>query len=96
MIIGEMTQKRRGSNLLEVIYRVTTTFRIYWPTFCFLILANFLQAQALANPFAYESYLEQRKQLKLEAERASRITVSSMLLSFINLFVHIFLTTFHL
>ena len=37
-----------------------------------------MQAQALADPFAYESYIERRKKEKLEAERASRITVSFM------------------
>ena len=36
-----------------------------------------LQAQALADPFAYDAYMEKRKQEKIEAERASRITVSS-------------------
>lgn len=39
-----------------------------------------MQAQSLANPFAYEAYIERRKHEKLEAERASRITVRSVLL----------------
>lgn len=37
-----------------------------------------LQAQALANSFGYEDYIEQRKKEKLEAECMSRITVSSL------------------
>lgn len=36
----------------------------------------YLQAKSLADPFAYETYIEQRKQEKLEAERRNRITVS--------------------
>lgn len=35
------------------------------------------QAQAAADPFAYEAYIEKRKQEKIEADRASRITVGS-------------------
>lgn len=34
-----------------------------------------LQMQSLADPFAYDAYIEQRKKEKVEAERASRITV---------------------
>nr|XP_027065302.1 nucleolar protein 10-like [Coffea arabica] len=37
------------------------------------------KAQALADPFAYESYIERRKKEKLEAERASRITIKRKL-----------------
>lgn len=34
-----------------------------------------LQAQSLADPFAYDTYIERRKQEKQAAELASRITV---------------------
>ncbi|KAB1222200.1 Nucleolar protein 10 [Morella rubra] len=34
-----------------------------------------LTAKALVDPFAYDSYIEQRKREKLENERASRITI---------------------
>lgn len=37
------------------------------------------KAQALANPFAYDDYIEQRKKEKLEAERMSRITIKRKL-----------------
>ncbi|KAL3534586.1 hypothetical protein ACH5RR_003047 [Cinchona calisaya] len=37
------------------------------------------KAQALADPFAYESYIERRKQEKVEAERASRIVTKRKL-----------------
>lgn len=42
-----------------------------------LLFSDFilLQAKALVDPFAYDSYIEQRKREKLENERASRITV---------------------
>ena len=36
-----------------------------------------MQAQAAADPFVYEAYREKLKQEKIEAERASRITVGS-------------------
>ncbi|OWM85471.1 hypothetical protein CDL15_Pgr019095 [Punica granatum] len=42
------------------------------------VLEN-LTAKALADPFAYDSYVEQRKKEKLEAERASRITIKRKL-----------------
>lgn len=35
-----------------------------------------MQAQALADPFIYDAYIERRKQEKIEKERESRITVS--------------------
>uniref|UniRef100_A0A1D1XHZ7 Nucleolar protein 10 n=1 Tax=Anthurium amnicola TaxID=1678845 RepID=A0A1D1XHZ7_9ARAE len=35
----------------------------------------YLKARALADPFEYEDYIEKKKQEKLEAERASRITI---------------------
>lgn len=35
-----------------------------------------VQAKSLVDPFAYDAYLEQKKNEKLEKERASRITVS--------------------
>lgn len=34
-----------------------------------------LQALAVAEPFAYDDYLERKKQEKLEADRSQRITV---------------------
>ncbi|KAK3440966.1 hypothetical protein EUGRSUZ_B01227 [Eucalyptus grandis] len=37
------------------------------------------RAKALADPFAYDTYIEQRKKEKLEAERASRITIKRKL-----------------
>lgn len=45
---------------------------------CCLISCLYIlwQAQSLADPFAYDNYIEQRKKEKLETERASRITVS--------------------
>ena len=36
-----------------------------------------MQAQDAADPFVYEAYREKLKQEKIEAERASRITVGS-------------------
>ncbi|KAL6004521.1 hypothetical protein ACLOJK_005075 [Asimina triloba] len=36
-------------------------------------------AQAWSEPFAYDTYIEKRKQEKLEAERASRITIKRKL-----------------
>lgn len=36
---------------------------------------SLLQALAVAQPFAYDDYLERKKQEKLEADRAQRITV---------------------
>lgn len=47
----------------------------------FLNIISKLQAKALADPFAYDAYIEQRKKEKLEAERASRITVSECKIS---------------
>lgn len=46
-----------------------------------------LQMQSLADPFAYDTYIEQRKKEKMEAERASRITVC---LSFSTLYLWFF------
>lgn len=37
------------------------------------------RAKALVDPFAYDTYIEQRKKEKLEAERASRITIKRKL-----------------
>lgn len=56
----------------------TNLLRAYMHGF-FIDYRLYKKAQALANPFAYESYIEQRKQLKLEAERASRITIKKKL-----------------
>ncbi|KAI4348607.1 hypothetical protein L6164_009314 [Bauhinia variegata] len=41
--------------------------------------ALYKKAKALADPFEYETYIEQQKQQKLEAERASRITIRKKL-----------------
>lgn len=49
---------------------------LYIFTIFLFIFYIYLQAKALADPFAYETYIEQRKQEKLEAERRNRITVS--------------------
>lgn len=40
-------------------------------------LTLIMQAQSLADPFAYDTYIEKRKQEKVAAELASRITVRS-------------------
>ncbi|KAG8479720.1 hypothetical protein CXB51_029216 [Gossypium anomalum] len=40
-----------------------------------IVLSMLNVAKALADPFAYETYIEQRKQEKLEAERRNRITM---------------------
>lgn len=48
------------------------------PRFCFVLSFDaliILQAKALVDPFEYEAYIEQQKREKMEAERASRITV---------------------
>lgn len=42
----------------------------------YLIVFTFWQAKALAEPFDYAEYIEQRKGEKLEKERAQRITVN--------------------
>lgn len=47
------------------------------------ILSLFLQAKELANPFSYEEYIEQKRQEKMEKERANRIAVSNMNIEFV-------------
>ena len=42
-----------------------------------------MQAQSLAEPFAYESYIEKRKQEKSQSERENRITVRSLHMYFV-------------
>ncbi|XP_054802199.1 uncharacterized protein LOC129305974 isoform X2 [Prosopis cineraria] len=52
----------------------TNLLRAYMHGF-FINYSLYKKAKALADPFEYESYIEQQKQEKLEAERASRITI---------------------
>lgn len=56
----------------------TNYLRAYMHGF-FVHYGLYKKAQALANPFAYDAYLERRKQEKLEAERVSRITIKRKL-----------------
>ncbi|KAL2226031.1 nucleolar protein 10 [Sesamum indicum] len=56
----------------------TNLLRAYMHGF-FIDYRLYKKAQSLADPFAYESYIERRKQEKLEAERASRITIKRKL-----------------
>ncbi|CAA7391883.1 unnamed protein product [Spirodela intermedia] len=42
-------------------------------------LQQYKKARALANPFEYEEYIEKKKEEKLEAERAARITIKRKL-----------------
>jgi ribosome biogenesis protein ENP2 len=50
----------------------TNVLRAYMHGF-FIDLRLWEKARAIANPFAYEEYLEEQRRTKLEAERASRI-----------------------
>ncbi|PPS04701.1 hypothetical protein GOBAR_AA15975 [Gossypium barbadense] len=61
-----------GTNLLRAYMHGLKT-----PDNCIVSPAGNLcgWAKALADPFAYETYIEQRKQEKLEAERRNRITM---------------------
>ncbi|KAK8955574.1 hypothetical protein KSP40_PGU002507 [Platanthera guangdongensis] len=43
------------------------------------LLNKKLTAQAVADPFAYEAYIEKKKQEKIEAQRSSRITIKRKL-----------------
>lgn len=52
----------------------TNLLRAYMHGF-FINHALYKKAKALADPFEYEAYIEQQKREKMEAERASRITV---------------------
>ncbi|TYJ12356.1 hypothetical protein E1A91_A11G344000v1 [Gossypium mustelinum] len=52
----------------------TNLLRAYMHGF-FIDFRLYKKAKALADPFAYETYIEQRKQEKLEAERRNRITM---------------------
>ncbi|KAK8514652.1 hypothetical protein V6N13_103191 [Hibiscus sabdariffa] len=56
----------------------TNLLRAYMHGF-FIDHRLYKKAKALADPFAYETYLEQRKQEKLEAERRNRITIKRKL-----------------
>ncbi|KAF7804019.1 nucleolar protein 10 [Senna tora] len=52
----------------------TNLLRAYMHGF-FINYSLYKKAKTLADPFEYEAYIEQQKQEKLEAERASRITI---------------------
>ncbi|KAI3460683.1 hypothetical protein Pfo_017346 [Paulownia fortunei] len=56
----------------------TNLLRAYMHGF-FIDYRLYKKAQSLADPFAYESYIERRKQEKSAAERASRITIKRKL-----------------
>ncbi|OMO65302.1 pre-rRNA-processing protein ESF1 [Corchorus olitorius] len=56
----------------------TNLLRAYMHGF-FIDYRLYKKAKALADPFAYETYIEQRKQEKLEAERRNRITIKRKL-----------------
>ncbi|XP_056162338.1 uncharacterized protein LOC130136204 [Syzygium oleosum] len=56
----------------------TNLLRAYMHGF-FIDHRLYKRAKALADPFAYDAYIEQRKKEKLEAERASRITIKRKL-----------------
>lgn len=66
---------------------------IWLPNICFN--AYYLQAKALVDPFAYETYIEEQKQRKLEEQRASRITVNIILLKLV-VFLQNYLSYLHL
>ncbi|PKI50856.1 hypothetical protein CRG98_028763 [Punica granatum] len=64
---------------LNLTYLIgTNLLRAYMHGF-FIDYRLYKKAKALADPFAYDSYVEQRKKEKLEAERASRITIKRKL-----------------
>ncbi|XVF30399.1 hypothetical protein REPUB_Repub16aG0053900 [Reevesia pubescens] len=63
-------------NLINLIG--TNLLRAYMHGF-FIDYRLYKKAKALANPFAYETYIEQRRQEKLEAERRNRITMKRKL-----------------
>ncbi|XP_057430255.1 uncharacterized protein LOC130723284 [Lotus japonicus] len=56
----------------------TNLLRAYMHGF-FINHALYKKAKALADPFEYETYIEQQKREKMEAERASRITIKKRL-----------------
>ncbi|PKU84456.1 nucleolar protein 10 [Dendrobium catenatum] len=56
----------------------TNLLRAYMHGF-FIDYRLFKKAQAIVDPFAYETYIEKKKQEKIEAERASRITIKRKL-----------------
>ncbi|PKA58535.1 hypothetical protein AXF42_Ash008822 [Apostasia shenzhenica] len=56
----------------------TNLLRAYMHGF-FIDYRLYKKAQAMADPFAYEAYIEKRKQEKMEAEQASRITIKRKL-----------------
>ncbi|XP_075512811.1 uncharacterized protein LOC142548404 [Primulina tabacum] len=56
----------------------TNLLRAYMHGF-FINYKLYKKAESLADPFAYDTYLERKKQEKLEAERATRITIKRKL-----------------
>lgn len=59
-------------------YIGTDVLRAYMHGF-FINYKLYKKMQSLADPFAYDTYIEQRKKEKMEAERASRITIKRKL-----------------
>lgn len=56
----------------------TNLLRAYMHGF-FIDYRFYKKAQSILNPFAYDEYIKKRKQEKMEAERASRITIKAKL-----------------
>lgn len=54
----------------------TNVLRAYMHGY-FVDLRLYEKAKSIANPFAYEEYLEEQRRVKLEAERAGRIKANS-------------------
>ncbi|XP_017247710.1 uncharacterized protein LOC108218998 isoform X2 [Daucus carota subsp. sativus] len=69
----EDLEKLNLSNLIG-----TNLLRAYMHGF-FIDYRLYKKAQALVDPFAYDNYIERRKQEKLEEERRSRITIKRTL-----------------
>lgn len=61
----------------------TNLLRAYMHGF-FIDYRLYKKAQALADPFAYDTYIERRKQEKLEEMRGSRITINNRKLPKVN------------
>lgn len=57
----------------------TSVLRAYMHGY-FVDLRLYEKAKSIANPFAYEEYLEEQRRAKLEAERAGRIKANSSVL----------------
>ncbi|KAL6504932.1 hypothetical protein OROHE_023690 [Orobanche hederae] len=72
-LTNEDLAKLNLSNLIG-----TNLLRAYMHGY-FIDYRLYKKAQSLAEPFAYESYIERRKQEKSEAERATRITIKRKL-----------------